>query len=480
MKPETFSLTAPGPIAEAFMNDRSFVSAIMGPIGSAKTSTCIGRLWYSACQQAPSPQTGERYSRWVCIRDTYRNLNRSLIASYFKRVPREWGEFRDGGGNGPSLHRIRARVPGVGIVNTEFLFAAVADQDVEAFCRGFEFTGGYLNEMDLLPPDLLPNLLSRAGRYPDMDHGGATWRGAIGDLNAPDTDSWFYNDFVAEPRTGYRLFVQPGGMTAGAENRHNLPADYYERLCEGQPDWWVRRFVHNQWGFSRAGQPVYPEWRDAWHCSPAPLPVADRRLVIGLDQGLRGAATFWQTTTLGQWRCLDELLAADSGEGATRFAQRLAALLAERFRGLPIEAWADPAGWARDSDEQTWASVVARVAGIKIRPAPTNTPAARWEAVRLPLTRVIDGGQPGLLIDPRCRVLRRGFNAGYRFKRIRTAGRDHYDVTADKTVRDADVHDSAQYALLGGGEFAEVSGRKARIAAGQAPVIASTDFSLFR
>jgi hypothetical protein len=82
------------------------------------------------------------------------------------------------------------------------------------------------------------------------------------------------------------------------------------------------------------------------------------------------------------------------------------------------------------------------------------------EAVRVPLTRLIDG-RPGLVISPTCRVLRKGFNSGYRYRRVQLAGSERYEDKPEKNEW-SHVHDSAQYALLGGGELAEVTGRRER------------------
>lgn len=75
---------------------------------------------------------------------------------------------------------------------------------MEAFARGFEVTGFYLNELDLLAPEVLQFLPGRTGRYPDMSHGGLSWSGVIADFNAPDTDSWIYHGFFEAPPRGYR------------------------------------------------------------------------------------------------------------------------------------------------------------------------------------------------------------------------------------------------------------------------------------
>ena len=103
--------------------------------------------------------------------------------------------------------------------------------------------------------------------------------------------------------------------------------------------------------------------------------------------------------------------------------------------------------------------IVNHVTGLRFRAAPSTNPSVRLDAVRQPLTRLIDGRQPGLLLSPHCRVLRRGFNSSYRYKRIFVAGRAQYMDVPEKNDA-SHVHDALQYALLGGGEFAQVRGRR--------------------
>ena len=47
------------------------------------------------------------------------------------------------------------------------------------------------------------------------------------------------------------------------------------------------------------------------------------------------------------------------------------------------------------------------------------------------LNRLIDG-QPGLIVDPRCVTIHKGFVSGYRYRRIQITGTDKYDVVPDK------------------------------------------------
>lgn len=454
---DLLTFTPPGPVAAAFMEDRSPVSAIMGPIGSGKTSAALMRILRHAIEQPVSPRDGERHSRWVVVRDTYRRMGATVLQSWHKRVPRTFGKFTDGGMNAPSVHRLRFQVPGRGVVNCEVIFAAIGDNDVEDFCRGFEVTGAYVNELDLMAPEILDFLSGRTGRYPDMTHGGVTWHGVFADFNAPDTDNWCYRDFFEEPRDGYAVYVQPGGLEPGAENVANLPAGYYQAQIRGKPDWYVRRMIHNQFGYSREGKPVYPEFRDSLHVASEALePIRSLPLILGGDAGLSYAIAITQRRPDGRWLVLDEVV----GEGgATKAGEHLNRVLGSpRYRDCRVgSAWADPAGAARAStDERSWIDVLSATTKIRFRPAPSNSPLLRQEAVRAPLGRLVDG-QPGLLLSPTCRMLRKGFNSGYRFKRVQGApGRYHDEPEKNEYSH---PHDALQYALLGGGEYVAVTSR---------------------
>ncbi len=124
----------------------------------------------------------------------------------------------------------------------------------------------------------------------------------------------------------------------------------------------------------------------------------------------------------GQLRVLDELVSPPGGQGAKSFSQSLNRLLAAKYRGYRCLGWGDPAGNARSpTDESTWLAVMSTGTGFVWRAAPSNKPLLRLESVRAPLSRLHDG-RPGFLLSPTCKVLRRGFNSGYRFRRVQTGG----------------------------------------------------------
>lgn len=466
---------APGPVTAAFMASRANVQILNGPIGSGKTTACLMKAIRQAGAQAPSTTRTERFGgrarrvrrfKLCVVRDTYRQLWGTTMQSWFKRIPREVGEFT-GASNAPANHRISFALSDGTMCEFTADFLAIGEHAVEDVLRGYEPTAFYLNEADLLAKEVLTYAQGRVGRFPDMSEGGPSWSGVLLDCNAPELQSWLYQDiFTATPdelaAMGVALFRQPSGLAPEAENLANLPADYYANQVRLAPEWYIERMVKNRPGYSRAGKPVYPDFNDTRHVAGGELsPLKGLPLILGLDAGMSPAAVFGQRRPNGQWLILDEI-ASEPGTGPIRFAADLARRLRERFPGFDLDsiiAYADPsAQWGADTraGEKSWIQIVAAKAAIRIRPAPTNKPIPRWEAVRLPLTRLIDG-EPGLLLAPRCKVLRAGFNSDYRFRKLQGI-EERYDEVADKNPA-SHPHDALQYLLSGGGENAEVHRR---------------------
>jgi hypothetical protein len=474
----TLRFAAPGPVAEAFMRDRSAVPVINGPVGSGKTTASIMKAVKFAAEQqpstlrtAPGPDGRERWKlrrfKLCVVRDTYRQLWRSTMQSWFSRFPRTLGVFT-GAENAPAAHTITFALSDRTWVELHADFVAIGDQSVEEVLRGYEPTAFYLNELDMLAREVFTYAAGRTGRFPPMDEGGPSWHGIIADCNAPVLDSWLYEDiFMSSPAElaarGIALFRQPGGRDPGAENLPNLPGGraYYDRqaaINSGDPGY-VSRMVDNKPGFSRAGKPIYgAEYNDLVHCRPVEA-VKGRKLIIGLDAGLSPAAMITQRHASGLvlWRAE---LVSDPGTGPRRFGGMLAQFLRERFPDWEVEGVCDPSalyGADKKAGDKDWSEIVAAETGIRIRPAPSNNPTVRWEAVRRPMTTLIDG-QPGFALHPDCKVARSGFNAGYRFRAIAgTTGR--YSEEAEKT-RESHVHDAGQYANLYGGEDREIRKRR--------------------
>ncbi len=457
---------SPGPVASRFMASRAPVQIINGPIGSGKTTTALMKAIRLAQSQKVSTrettvtensqEAGVRKFKICAVRDTYRQLWKSTIPSWWERVPREVGVFT-GGDNAPASHRVGFSLKDGTVVDFTMEFVAIGDNNVEDVMRGYQVTAFYLNEADRLAREVLDFAMGRAGRFPPMEEGGPSWHGIIMDCNAPEFGSWLYDDIFTKSATelraqGIELFRQPSALGPNAENISNLVPGYYENQRHGRPEWYVARMLENKPGYNRDGKPVYPEFNDGLHVPDADMEAAEGLpLTIGLDAGGSPGAAFGQRMPDGQWRILDEIV-GEPGTGARRFGQMLAQRLRERFPAVRrVSGWADPSaayGADKAAGESSWIEIVSATAEIRVDAAPTNKPIPRWEAVRLPLTRLIDG-KPGLLLNPRCKTLRAGFNAGYHFRKVQ--GTNRFGEEAEKNEY-SHVHDALQYLLSGGGE----------------------------
>lgn len=473
----------PGPVAASFMESLSPISAIMGPVGSGKTTAALAKIPFMAQRQRPSPRDGIRRHKHLVIRDTFTDLTRTIFPSWWTLFPKDVGDWV----GGPPARHILKFSDEYGPIHLQVDFMGLGDDRIENLLRGYEGTGFYANEADLLDYSAIDFMFSRMGRYPSALDGSCTWRGGWMDFNAPEEDHWLYQLLVEKiipeseperPAQGFEFFVQPGGLEPGAENRHNLPADYYDRMLGTMPDWRARRLIHNQWGYSRDGRPVYPEFRDAVHVSPVPLePVRGLPIGIGMDAGGTPAAAFGQFLPTGQFRILDEI-ATGPGTGPKRFGQMILDKVSARFRGHDLFGWADPSaqyGGDATGTDRDWLATVRGVTKIRFRPAPTNSPAMRQEAMRTPLARMVEG-QPSFLLCPRCRHLRKAFNSGYHFRRIRVNGASgRFDDKPSKNEW-SHVAEAAEYLALGGpGGLAAVMGRDIR----QGDVKVDSDYDMF-
>lgn len=431
----------PGPVAHAFMMCDEFVSAIMGPVGSGKSTACIMKILKKARQQRPGPD-GKRKSRWAIIRNTYPELKTTTIRSWHQWMPQTLGRWVD---SGPPTHYINE-----GDIELEVIFLALDSADDVKKLLSLELTGAWINEAREVPKSVLDALTARVGRFPSVLMGGCSWYGVIMDTNPPDTDHWWYKLAEEENPEGFKFFRQPGGRSVGAENVANLPPLYYDRMCAGKKKDWIKVYVDAEYGFVQDGKPVYSDYVDSLHCRQVHY-VKGLRLHIGIDFGLTPAAILGQRTIMGQMRWLTELVTDSVGMGAQKFGRLLRTHIGEYYPDVEIGSiTGDPAGVSRAQTDEDNVFNVLKGAGIEAHPAYTNNFDIRTGAVSGALSRLIDG-EPGLVISPICRTARKGMSGGYRYKRVRIAGEERYHDVPDKNMF-SHVCEAGQYQMLGAGE----------------------------
>lgn len=441
-----------GPVAEAFVADQRILTAIMGPYGSGKTTTCIRKILESVFWQEPGPD-GVRRARWCVVRDTYQQLETNVLNSWFTWFPKTKENW-----NGREMcHRLHFDVAMLDgqppqPIYLEVYFRAMGDNKAEDVLKGLELTGLWLNEVDTLDQAVLQYGLPRCGRYPSAKDGGCQWYGVIADFNAPDEDNWTYDllvegnlpiDARAEAtlrekvgaRFGIGFHRQPGGRSVEPppENLQNLDANYYATMIIGLDENGIRRFVDNEFGAVRKGQPVYPEFNTALHVSETDLRVdPDLPIIGGLDGGRTPALVFAQhDPVLDQLRLLREVVLYDPQKpkelrrlGARAFGEIAAARAAEWFPDCEFGVlFYDPAldYGTEDDGVDFLADFLGEFPWARTSPGgePGNRIDPRLEAVRKRLERA-PGGRPALQFnaDPCVRVGRLAFKSGYVLERV--------------------------------------------------------------
>jgi hypothetical protein len=462
---------SPGPVADKFIRSDAFVAGIRGPIGSGKSTASVMKLVRNAHKQRPDAD-GICRRRTAVIRNTYGELKTTTIKTWQQWLPASMGHWTE---QSPPTHMIT----GTNNSEWEVIFLALdKPKDVQKLLS-LELSDAWINEAREIPKAILDGLTGRVGRYPRTVRDEKTGKVKFGcvdpqvimDTNSPDTDHWWAKmaDF-SDPQMAadnreieellrargalradqhlFDFFAQPGGMMPDAENLKNLADGYYERTKAGKRPEWVNVYIDGNYGFVIDGRPVYPEYRDNFHCKAFEL---NRGLPIwvGIDFGLTPAATFAQRTVMGGWRVRSELTTEHMG--AKRFAEEcMRPHMQEFYRGFKFAGIiGDPAGNAESQGDEVTPFQILNAAGIEARPGPTNDPTVRRETVANFLNRAVDG-EPALMIHPECQKLRKAMSGGYCYRRLQMAD-ERYQDKPDKNEL-SHVAESLQYLLTGAGE----------------------------
>lgn len=444
------------PTLSAFHRDQSFVRALMGPIGSGKSVACCIEMLLKSFKQEPNKE-GIRKTRWVVVRNTYRELIDTTINTFFDWFPEHEGLFR----KMDLKFTINKPLPDGTTVHVEFLFRALDKPDDIKKLLSLEVTGGWINEAREIPRAIMDMLIGRLGRYPNKRDGGPTWYGLIMDTNPPDSDHWWFKLFEERDPEGHRLFKQPSGISEEAENIENLPIGYYTNMQAGKDQEWINVYVNGKYGFVMDGKPVFPEYKDDTHSTAERiLPPVGATIIVGIDFGLTPAATFGFKTSAGRWIIFDELVTEDMG--ASRFSQVLNAKINKDYNGYEFEFYGDPAGDSRSQTDETTPFDILSANGIPAVPTYTNDFVIRREAVAAPLSRLDFAGNPGFCITPGAPMCRKALAGGYKYKRMAVSGHEKFQDKPDKG-RYSHVGDSIQYLMVGAGEGGGIISRKGAV-----------------
>lgn len=494
------NLNSPGPVANAFLHDDSFISIGIGPVGSAKTLTALQKgIRNGAMQKGRRDRNGViwRKSRVGVLRESYPNIDANILPSWHRIVPRASGKFN---AKAPYTHHFKKGLrfdlesgKPIDILDITYEFRAIGDSTVQEIMRGWEINMLIVDEGDLQPRDVISYGSGRVGRFSDLDPSSVVNPQIVVVSNMPWTDNWLFEmafqkslgDALSDKELaeleafmpGRKLissFIQPGGRDPEAENLHNLEPGYYIRqaiLNKGDPDY-VDRMIDNKPVPRRWGQPVYAGFRHHVHVAKEPLKWdAKRLLIIGLDQGLNAAAVAMQRGQHNEIRSLREtvLFRKDNEKillkiGPTAFGKAVMKMVNDLAPGIEpsmIRFVADPAAFAsrdRADNEHDWVlAVEAQLPkGCRIHRAKSQSPTLRQEAIRT--KQDVHGGY---LVDASCSTLIAAHLGKYHFVKQEMLNDELRGETLPvlKNIW-SNVADAEQYAGLEG-EFvvSDITGR---------------------
>ena len=231
----------PPPTVGSFMASDAFVRVVIGPVGSGKSSGCIVEIIRRAIQQAATPADGIRRTRFAVIRNTYRELKDTTRRTFEQWVSKDACTWREA----DFTCMVRFPVGDGTRVECEVMFRALDNHEDIKKLLSLELTGAYVNEVREISKDVIDAVKMRVGRYPSKMQGGVTWSGIWCDTNPWNTQHWGHTLFKRN-LPDHKMWRQPSGRSTEAENRENLPKDYYERLIAGADAEWVKVYVDGE------------------------------------------------------------------------------------------------------------------------------------------------------------------------------------------------------------------------------------------
>ena len=428
------------PIVSRFVQSDARQRFIVGPFGSGKTVGSLVDVPRRASMQRPSTESGLRKSRWAVVRNTVPELRETTMKSWFDWFPN--------GSIGYYMSTTKTYHIKQGGIDAEVIFCALDDDSDVKKLLGMELTGANLAEFREIPRTIVEALDGRIGRYPRMNEGGPTWTGLWGDSNAPEEGSYWYakmeglnpDDLKKKQPNDWDIFRQPPAMlehvevtgdikrkyytlNPDAENLCNLPPGYYENLIKDKSEDFIRVNVLAQYGRSKGGLPVHPEFDRRIHVAKQSLiPSRELVLLLSADFGMTPALALKQQDAFGRVLTLDDIACFDMGlERAIE--TKLLPLLKKKYNGgakngeYEIIVTGDPSGESRaQGDETTCVEIFKDYKKWlgKVKMASTNAPVARRAGTDHFL---VNKTTPTYLVDPGCDASIAALSGGFMFKK---------------------------------------------------------------
>lgn len=430
----------PPPSLAPFLTSQSFISLISGPVGSGKSSAAMMKIAYHA-KQMRAGRDGVRRSRAVVVRNTNQMLTDATIPTFMTWFPE--------GVAGTFARTDKRFFLRFDDVECEVLFRGLDDANDVRRLLSLEASFGILDEYREIHPDIFNALQGRVGRYPSVANGGCVMEDGSanhhlwGATNAPDADT-YWEEYMQDPPINAKIFQQPSAVSPEADWLEYLVDGYYENLKEGKSEDWVDVYIHNKFGRSLAGTPVYDKvFNTDFHIAKdklLPIESYEYPIIVGIDFGRTPAAVFKQRDPRGRVVTLSEITSENMGI-ETFIRLKLTPHINNKYAGYDIVCAPDPAGFMKQQLNELTLVDALRNAGYKCVKPPSNKPDYRIQAVERLLSQQLEG-QAAYLIDTSCKMLIKGFQHGYRYKKKRSG---ELENSPEKNEY-SHIHDANQYA----------------------------------
>jgi len=250
----TLNYTPPASLRDYLLSEQ-FISLVVGPVGSTKTTASIIKIAYEAGRMAKC-RDGIRRSRAIWVRNTRQELLDTSIPDFLKWFP-----------DGIACRYVKTEYKATlryDDVECEVLFRGLDDTNDVRRLLSLQASFGILDEFREINPKIYEALQGRLGRYPSqIDNGvgckredGTNAKKMWGATNPPDLDT-YWERLLSEPPDNVSAFIQPSALSPDADWRQFLDDDYYENLAKGKTQDWIDVYINSKFGKSLSGKPVF-------------------------------------------------------------------------------------------------------------------------------------------------------------------------------------------------------------------------------
>ena len=442
---------SPIPTIRQFHASNAKYRAIVGTLGSAKTTGGAMEVGYYLPIWL-AKNYGIKRTKWAVIRNTYRELTDTTMASVFEWFPE--AHYKK------SEETITIKYAG-GIESVLIFRACDTFKDVRKF-RSLELTGCWVDESIEVADEHKLTLSGRINRYPKASKWPLIGYKENGDpiydvqsyfietTTPPDITMPIYSDYAwtssppgplpeKEPLEDHVGFWQPP-----RENERNLAPNYYADLKHRYRDYpdWIEIYVEGMPGIIVRGKRIYHNFKRKIHVSHDTIPWIGGPLYRGWDNsGNVPACVIVQIPSPGRYQAIKEFF--NDKANIVNFTNDVVGICNQLYPDCDFIDWADPAGNneypTKDGGFTSNARLMKEAAGVVVRPSEQN-PTARINAVDDTLSRI-----DGLFIDPGCTRLINGFLGGYCYAKNQMTG--EYSDKPEKN-RFAHLQEALQYVLV--------------------------------